>query len=230
MDTQSLMPGSSGPFSTTPTGGGRSSMLVALVVILGLGTLIFGILTVTYSNKATTLQNSTNQQKAAAADAARTAQKRADDIEYTKINESPYRAYIAPVGFGSFVINFPKNWSSYVREQPSGTQVSLALNPNFIRNTNGEDEITAVRVILLTTAQDSYMAQYASAIKTGKLKKTITQISGQTAYDLTGTFNGKKTIREVVVPIRDKVLVFSSEASEYSSEFGAILSQAKIIP
>ncbi len=205
-------------------------MFIALIVVLGLGTIIFGVLTVTFSNKAAATEKSTTQQKAAAAAAARDEQKSLDHIEFTKINETPYRAYNAPQQFGSFVINFPKNWSSSVREQNSGTQVSLALNPEFIRNSNGQDEITAIRVLFMTTPQSQYMAQYAGNIKNGKMKQAKTTVSGQPAYDVTGTFSGRKTIREVIVPVRDKVLVFSSESPQYAAEFNAVLSQAKIIP
>ena len=74
------------------------------------------------------------------------------------------------------------------------------------------------------------MAQYNSVIKTGVVKKASIQVSGQPGFDLTGKFSGRKTIREVVVPIRDKVLVFSTESAQYASEFNTILSQAKIIP
>jgi len=203
---------------------------MVLLVVLGLGTITFGILTVTFSSKAASVQKSTDQQKTAAAAKARDEQKQLDDVEFTKINESPFRAYTAPEQFGSFVINFPKNWSSYVKQQTQGAQVTLALNPDFVRNTNGADDVTAVRVILLLNTQDQYLSQYKSNIKAGIIKQTSTKVSGQPAFDLTGKFSGRKTIHEVIVPIRDKVLIFSNESSQYSSEFNAVLSQAKIIP
>jgi hypothetical protein len=205
-------------------------MLIALLVILGLGTITFGILTVIFSNKAATVEKFANQEKAAAVAKARDNQKQLDNLDFTRINESPFRAYTAPVQFGSFVVSFPKNWSSSVREQPQGTQVSLALNPDFLRNTNGQDEITAVRVMLMLTSQAQYMEQFKSNLKSGTLKQVSTKVSGQTAFEFNGKFNGRKTIREVVVPIRDKVLVFSTESSKYTLEFNTILSQAKIIP
>jgi len=185
---------------------------------------------VNFSNQASTAQKTLTQQKAVAAAAARDDQKKIDDINYTKVNESPFRAYTAPEEFGSFIVNFPKNWSSYAKEQSSGTQVSLALNPDFVRNTNGQDNTTAVRVMLITSTQEQYLNQYTATIKSGATKKTSITVSGQPAYDITGKFNGRKTIREVVVPIRDKVLVFSNESPQYASEFNSVLSQAKIIP
>jgi hypothetical protein len=231
MDIQPLTPGSTGPFSTTPSGGGgRSPLLIALLVVLGLGTITFGVLTVNFSNKASTAQRTLEQQKAAAVANAQAEQKKLDDINFTKVNESPFRAYTAPEQFGSFVINFPKNWSSYAKQQNSGTQVSLALNPDFIRNTDGQDDVTAVRVMLIISTQDKYLNQYTANIKSGKVKKTNITVSGQPAFDITGQFNGRKTIREVVVPIRDKVLVFSNESPQYATEFNSVLSQAKIIP
>ena len=201
-----------------------------LLVLLGLGTITFGVLTVTFSSKASSIQKSLNQQTAAAAAKASDAQKKIDDDNFSKANESPFRAYTAPEKFGSFVINFPKDWSSWVDEEEQGTQVSLVLNPDFIRRTDGGDQAMAVRVMLMLRPQGQYLSQYNAVIKSGVMKEANIQVSGQPAFDLTGKFSGRKTVREVVVPVRDKVLVFSTESATYASEFNTILSQAKIIP
>lgn len=237
MDTQTLTPGSSGPFSTYPAGGssgggggGKSPILIVLLILLGLGTIGFGILTVTFAGKATKATKTAAAQKATIEAKAREDQKKLDDDANAKANESPFRTYTAPQQFGSFVISFPKDWSTNIDEEPSGTQVSLVLNPESIRRVNGVNAVIATKVNLFTTPKERYMAAYASPIKTGKIKQVETTVSGQPAIDLTGIFPDPKLVRMVVVPIRDKVLVFSTENAKYASEFSQILAQATIIP
>jgi hypothetical protein len=134
------------------------------------------------------------------------------------------------VEYGSFEIKFPKNWSGYVDQEKSGKQVDLVLNPDFVRRINATDELAAARVLLQETQADQFMTSFASQVKRGSLKQSDITISGQHAYDFTGQFQDRRTTREVVVPVRDKVLVFINENNRYSSEFNQILAQSKIIP
>lgn len=223
------MPGSSGPFGSSPSGGGggQSPLLIILLVLLGLGTVGFGILTVTFSSKASTATKSVEAEKATAAAKARDEQKKLDDDANTRANESPYRAYTAPQQFGSFVVNFPKNWSSFAEHSSSGTQVHLVLNPDFLRKTNGQDELMAARIKLIETPKDAYLATFT---RNKEVKQTPITVSDQPGFELTGKLPDRKSVRIVVVPIRDKVLVFSTENATFANEFNEILSQAKIIP
>jgi hypothetical protein len=231
MDTQTLQPESNGPFSSgTGSSGGRSPLLLILVIVLGLGTLGFGFLTIQFYGQANHAKSSASAQAAAAASLASQTQKKSDDVTATQANESPYRGYIAPVQFGSFRISFPKNWSSSVDEEPNGTQVSLTLNPDFIRRTKSIDLPDATRVQLLERTKDLYMSQFTSLIKTKKMTQGAITVSNQPSIDLGGQFPDHKTVREVIVPVRDKVIIFSNEDAKYGAEFSAILSQATIIP
>ena len=201
-----------------------------LIVVLGLGTVGFGAATVVFSGKASTATKNLESAKATAVAKAKADQKKQDDIDNTRAAESPFRAYTAPEEYGSFVINFPKTWASYVDQETSGTQVSLAVNPDFIRRTKGQDGAYAARVMLIERSKDQYLAQFTGLIKNKTIKQADTKVDNQPAYDLTGTFSDHKTIRQIVVPVRDKVLVFTTENSAYAAEFNAILAQAKIIP
>ncbi|GAC1369765.1 MAG: hypothetical protein NVSMB39_1930 [Candidatus Saccharimonadales bacterium] len=232
MDNETLTPGASNPFSTPPTrpSRGRGPLGPILLVLLALGTIIFGALTIYFAGVASTATKTLNAQKAVAAKVAADSQKLADDAEHVKANESPYRAYVAPPEFGSFIINFPKNWSSYVDHEPTGRQVALALNPDFVHRTNGSDDIMATRVTLQERTKDQYISQYAALVKNKTMKQAPITVSGLPAFDFTGKFPDRKTIHEVVVPIRDKVLTFSTENVTYSAEFNQIVASSKIIP
>jgi hypothetical protein len=223
-------PGSAGNNIGSTGGGSSKPILFILIGILGLGAVGFGAATVVFAGKAATATNTLNQQKAAAVAVAKDEQKKTDEAAAIAANESPFRSYIAPSEFGSFEIKFAKNWSGYVEQAQYNTQISLVANPEFVRRTNGSDDAAALRVQLINRPQDQFMTTFASNIKTGKIKKANITVSGLPGYDLTGTFVDKKTFREVVVPVRDKVIVFITENNKYIPEFNLTLAQSKIIP
>jgi hypothetical protein len=183
-----------------------------------------------YYNQATNTRNTADTRQAAAVANAKVQQKADDDAAYTTAAESPYRTYTAPVASGSFQVAFPKTWSSYVEEQPNGMQVFLRLNPDFVRRTDGTADKDAVHVSLMDQSSTAFIAGFDTAVKRGEITKTVITVSGVPGYDLTGTFSDKRTLREVVIPVRDKIIVFATENSRYSSEFSQILAQAKINP
>jgi hypothetical protein len=198
--------------------------------VLGLGALVFAVLAIVFYGNATKAATNLQAKEAAAAEVAKAAQKKADDDAYRVAGESPFRAYVAPVEDGSFSISFPKDWSGYVDQEQSGTQVSLVVNPDFVRRTNANDELAAARVQLIVRDVNQYMNAFTSYIKQGTIKQKDITVSGQHGYDLSGQFTDKKTTREVIVPVRDKVLVFFNENSKYADEFNQILAQSKINP
>jgi hypothetical protein len=205
-------------------------MMIILILVLAVGTIMFGVLTVTFYSKAERATNTLNSAATVAANYARAAQKKQDAADYSIENESPFRSYTAPDLYGSFVINFPKDWSGTVDEEQSGTQVSLALNPDFVKTSGGIPSPVATRVMLIDTDQSQYMSSFTSEIQEGTVNQSPITVSGQTGFDLKGTFNDQKTIREVVIPVRDKVLVFTIENAQYATEFDQILAQCKINP
>lgn len=204
--------------------------MIVLVVLLGIGAAVFAVMALVEFNAATVASKNLQSKEQAVADKAKADQKKADDQAYSIAGESPFRQYVAPVEDGSFQISFPKDWSGYVDQESTGTQVSLTVNPDFVRRTNDQDELAAARVQLIERSSTQYMNAFNSYIKQGTIKQANITISGQSGYDLTGQFSDKKTTRQVIIPVRDKVLVFINENSKYASEFNQILAQSKIIP
>jgi len=221
---------SGGGFGRSGGSGVGGPLMIVLVVLLGIGAAVFAVMALVEFNAAAVATKSLHSSQQAVADKAKADQKKADDQAYSIAGESPFRSYVAPIEDGSFQIAFPKDWSGYVDQEGTGTQVSLIVNPDFVRRSNDVDELAAARVQLIERDSTQYMNAFNSYIKQGTLKQANTTVSGQAAYDLTGQFSDKKTTREVVVPVRDKVLVFINENSKYANEFNQILAQSKIVP
>jgi hypothetical protein len=242
MDNQPLAPltpqthaavGSSPLFSANQPRSGGSPILIILVILLGIGDLVFGVMAVSSYGQAQTATTTLHSSEASAADAAKKQQLKEDNLAATAAAESPFRAFTAPTADGSFVINFPKNWSAYVDEEDSGTDLALSLNPNYVSVTNSDQDPTAAQVQLVDRSETDFMTQYQSAISDNEITQKNITVSGISGFDLSGSagsFDDANAIREVVVPVRDKVVVFISEVSQYATEFDEILAQAHINP
>ncbi|MBW4061881.1 hypothetical protein HJC99_04905 [Candidatus Saccharibacteria bacterium] len=207
----------------------RSSHLsLILIIVLGIGTLGFGLASVVAVGKAHSATASLASAKQAAAESAANTQKEADDKAAILANESPFRTYTAPAAFGSFAISFPKNWMiSADLEDNSTTQVTLVLQPDILRTSNGVDDLYATEILLIR----QQTADYTTKLLASKMltEKDVT-VAGISAMQFTGTFNDPRTKTLIAVPVRDKTMVFVNEDPAYATEYQAILAQAKINP
>jgi hypothetical protein len=206
----------------------RNPLVIALIVVLAVGTVGFGIVAVVGFSKANTATTTLQAQRQAAADSARADQKKVDQAATELASESPFRSYVAPVEYGSFEIKFPKNWSGYVSEARADTvQVSLIINPDFVKQQDSVDDLSAAKITLNQQTLKEYTDQYTT---NPDLQKSDTTVSGIPAVQFTGKFSDERTKRLIAVPIRDKTLVFTNENPAYDSEFNIILAQSKINP
>lgn len=209
---------------------GEVNLLVLLAAFLGLGMIIFAILAVMEfgdSHQATATLSTQKQQAYASGQAA---QKAADDQASAAAKETPYRIYTAPAFAGSFVISFPKDWSAAVTESESAsTQVDLRVNPDFVTTQGQATQPVAVHVRLLSQPATQINAGVTANPAKGLKISTVT-VSGIQSSEYIGPYDQTHTGTMVVVPVRDKSLVFYNEDAKYASEFSQVLAQAKINP
>ena len=204
-----------------------TNLSLILIVLLGLGTVGFGLASISAFSQASTAKSTLNSAKNAAASAARTAQKQQDDLDAIHAAESPFRSFTAPIEFGAFVINFPKNWSLTADlESNANTQVQLDMHPVIIRTINGNLDLQAIQVMLIRQQLSNYLARFNPK----KVTQSTVTVSGIQATQLTGTLPDGRANKIVAVPVRDKTLVFDNEDPAYAAEFATILAQAKINP
>lgn len=207
---------------------GRNPLTTALIAVLAVGVLGFGVLAIVAFSKANTAANTLQSQKQSAADSARADQKKTDQTAAELASESPFRSYVAPVEYGSFEIKFPKNWSGDVNENRSNSiQVSLVVNPDFVRSQNGADDLAAAKITLYQRTLAELTKEYAT---NRDLKKSDITVAGIPSVQYSGKFADRRTKRLVAVPVRDKTLVFTNENATYNSEFDLIMAQSRINP
>lgn len=206
----------------------RNRTLFIALFILGFIILVLGITTTVGFVIAGSATASADKKAQTAAATARTAQKKADDLAARQAQESPYRTFQAAEEFGAFSLQIPKSWSAYVQYNLSGrTQLDLSLEPDIISITGNVTAPLAAHLELDQTTFDDYMSQYNND---SSINQSDITVSGIKSKNLTGSFRDDTVVRVVVVPVRDKVMVFTNQDKTYDSEFTKILEQAKINP
>ena len=212
----------------------RDKKLLILTFVLGFGVLALTIATIVGFIIAGSATTNADKKALTAATAARADQKKADELAARLVQESPYRTYAAPTQYGSFKLAYPKSWSSYASYSQGGarTPLELMLNPDLVSATDGKNQPLACHLQLIQSSLDDYLTPYKGA--TGINTEDIT-VSGIKGKNLSGDLgavspDNADVVRLVVIPIRDKVMVFTNEDANYASEFTNILEQANIVP
>ncbi len=211
---------------------GEINLLLLSTLLLGLSTVVFGILAIVVFANAKSSQANISQTKAVVYKQAQAAQKILDDKAALVANESPFRDYKAPDFYGNFVIKFPKNWNAYVTEdQSSETQVNLLLHPNAVKlDKSLKVDNYAFRALLINRPEAQiFTDHFQSGVKSGKLVQKSTTVSGIGATWLDGKFDSTHNGIIVLVPVRDKTLEFITDTHDYIPEFDQILSQSTIL-
>lgn len=219
----------------TPSQRGEVNLLVVAVAVLGVFVLIFAGLFVNSYMKAQSATKDINAKKATAyklgQEAGAKTQKATDEAAQKAADQNPYRSYVAPTAFGEFTIKFPKNWSSSVSENLTSTnQVDLIANPEFIKILPSNTVNYALRVYLTNNTYTATRLSYDQRVKSKKLKAEAVKVSGIDGTRYTGEYKEGKTGMAVLIPVRDKTMVFTTENTKYQPEFEATLTQSTIKP
>jgi hypothetical protein len=213
---------------------GQINLLLVLAIFFGVGTLLFGTLAVLAYSQRNDAVNNLNQHVNDAVSKATSDQKKEDEEANRKLNELPYRTYTATPGDGSFQLQIPKNWSIYAEHTPVGvssTQLTLVASQDVVNVTkNGHDTQPFMMQLVNKSAVD-IVKSFNDKIKTKKLGTKTISVSGISSTYLEGVLDDERHDGiEVIVPVRDKAMVFITQSHSFVPEFNQILANAKIIP
>jgi hypothetical protein len=213
---------------------GAVSLHLVLTIFLGLGMVLFGVLAVIAFSDNENIHATLDQRVASAQSQAKEEQKQQDAEENRKANDLPYRLYKAEAIDGGFQLQIPKTWSLYVGRNSSGTtQVDLAADPNVVIQNLGPGALNthAFRLQLLRKNQTEIVKSYDAGIKKKKLSSKGITVSGIPATQFDGEIDSQRHNGSVVVlAVRDKTMILSTEDPKYRDEFNKILSTAVINP
>jgi len=140
------------------------------------------------------------------------------------------RVYKAPSELGSFQVPIPKSWSWAVEAKSSDGTFKGISDPDYIDLLS---DFHKFNMTLLKSNYEKVVEDYEKDAKGGKYKASDITVSGIKGRKFTGTVDPKtkQKVEVVVVPLREKTVVFQTDDPDsYSKAFNNILAGVKLNP
>lgn len=224
------LPDPSGMNLKKPKSNKKTPIIIGAVV--GLIVLVIVVLVFVSINNSKVKQEQLTSQYNSGYENGKTEQKAASDKEFLEKESKNVRVYKAPQELGNFELPIPKSWSFAIKpDKGSGTFFGKS-DPDLI------DENSEYHVFSVDLSNSSYankIEEYDSKTKDsqGKIESSDVKVSGVAGKRYKGVFD-KDTGRKaevVVVPLREKVMVFKTDdPDKYSDSFNNILNATKLNP
>lgn len=196
------------------------STIGLIVLVLGAGSLAIWAL-LNYQEQKTNVEGKV----AEAVALAKKEQAEEDEVKFAEREKEPRREFVGPDDYGRIAFTYPKTWSVYLaKDAVKGGDYEVYLHPIQIPSLDyGEDQRFAVRFQILNQDYNSYIEQYADRVKEGKLRSTTISVNGDSGIRFDGSFTEKIRGAIVVFKIRDKTVVFKTDADTFKPDFDALI-------
>ncbi|MDP4038539.1 MAG: hypothetical protein Q8P54_01045 [bacterium] len=215
----------------------RNKLLKIIIIVLLVLILIMLGISIWFGYRAFINQKDLDSKYQAGVSDGRSIQKSEDRALAKKETENPYRTYKAPNAYGGFEVSFPKNWSLTIDSTTTDPIIAYA-HPDDV---DIKSDKFALRFILENAQFAVTKIKFDKQTKEAKRNFTAaaTKVSGIDAVRYTGILESKtndpketkKIGTVVIVPVRDKTLIFQTDSNEnYLNYFNEILSRVKIFP
>ncbi len=170
----------------------------------------------------TDYKENSDQKAAAAVKVAEDKLSSKKDNEFIEREKEPLREYKSPSVFGDITFKYPKTWSGYFEE--SQNTLTLLMSPGLV--SGAEKSVYALRLTVESQNYDQTLRLYESAIKNGTLRATpfrLEKVPSVLATRLDGEIADGVNGAAVVLPLRDKSMVISTESKDYINDFNKII-------
>lgn len=150
--------------------------------------------------------------------------------EFAEEAKNPNKSYTSPSALGSVKIVYPKSWSAYVQAQETGTvKLEGYFHPNYVPSTDS-DVLYATRVSLSRSDYTKELASYQKAVDNGEITAKAITVSGTKGTRLDGLIEKEVNGAVVLLPLREKTLIISTESTDYLADFNKIISNLTFSP
>lgn len=220
-------PGANTPaFSGLPKGGTPWGWIIAVILLslMLIGATVFAFWAF---GERQDYKNHSDKKAAAAVEIAKKEQSLADDRRFAEELKNPLKTYVGPESYGSVSIQYPKTWSAYISTASSGTAVLDAyFNPDVVPNPTpssaGSQPAIALRVQVVNQTYNQVVNSNNSYVISGKLTATpyaLPKMPDQIGMKFTGALSEKLNGTQIVLPLRDKTLIISTDTDQFLADF-----------
>ena len=166
-----------------------------------------------------------DEKVAAAVEVAKKETTEANQLQFAEESKNPLQTYAGPSAFGTIKVEYPKTWSGYIDTTGTGDAPLLALfHPDVVPATQqGEgQQAIALKIEVRQEAYDQVITNLSSFIELGELRAqpyALPKMKDQVGMKFTGKFSEQFKGTQIVLPLRDKTIVITTETDQYLADF-----------
>lgn len=216
-DPNKILPGNPKPIGWIVT--------VAVLVVFLIGFAVFAFWA---NGQRQDYKSNSDQKVAAAVKVAERTTTEKNNKEFTEELKNPLKKYVGPEALGSVSITYPKTWSGYVdTSATSGSLLNAYFNPDIVPSLNvpagsTTRQAVALHVEVVNQTYDQVVTQLKGQVTAGKLSAqayTLPKMPEQIGTKFVGTLPNQLQGTEIVIPLRDKTLIITTESDNYLADF-----------
>ncbi len=199
----------------------NGSLIIPLIVSILLFFTSFGFAIWAYTNYTDQRDNS-DQRVALAVEEATTSQKAKLEADFAEAEKKPTLTWVSSSLIGSVSVKYPKNWSVYVEEKETGSELlSGYFHPKVVANASTSNH--ALRIQVDESNYDTEVSAFDQLIKDGEVKTAAITKSGVVGVKFSGQINTDYKGALVIFKLRDKTLKVWTESDKYLKDFNGII-------
>ncbi len=196
------------------------------IPLIGIGVLAFGLLasTIYLFTELDGAKNKRDEFATAQVEKASDSFEKDIEAKYFQKEKEPFLDFDGPDLLGGITFKYPKTWSVMVNQEVSSNQqIDAYLHPGMIRFDEESSRSYALRLQLLTQTYSEVLGSYISLVQEGKLKSKAVVFNGTEGVRLDGQLSAEDRGSMVVLPIRDKTMLFWTESPDFIDDYNTML-------
>ena len=173
-------------------------------------------------------KNNSDKKSAAAAEVAKKQTTEVDNKRFAEELKNPLKTYVGPESYGSVTVQYPKTWSAYIGNQglSSSTVLDLYFHPDIVptlgAQSDGSRAAIALNVQVLNQSYNSVLTSLKPNVDNARITASpyaLPKMPNQAGTIYRGTLSNGLTGTQVVLPLRDKTLILTTNTDQYLADF-----------
>ncbi len=146
------------------------------------------------------------------------------EAEFAEREKSPFRTFTGPADYGSVSFKYPKTWSAYIDKDASkGGNFEAYLHPAEVAPVDNSDSLNALRVYIETSTFENVTDRFKNNVERNETTSSVVSVNGTDATRFDGKLERDIVGSAVIFKLRDKTVVFQTDAEIYVEDFNKII-------